>query len=418
MKRVFDLPAYRRLLLAYALNELGWSFGSLALAVLVYRRTDSATWTTAFFLSSQFIPALVSPALVAQIDQRSPRTVLASLYLLEGAAFGLLAWIAGRFALGPVLSLAFIDGVLAVSARALARATTVAVLKPAGLLREGNAVANASMTVAFTTGPAIAGAVVALGGTVAALLINCALLATIALVLATGALPAAPTERSAVSGRLRVALSHAARSVPIRNLLSVQFAALIFFTISVPVEVVFAQRTLHAGAGGYGALLSCWGAGAVLGSAGFARFRRSPLRALIVASAALLGIGFLVMAGAPSLGVAIVGAVIAGVGNGVEAAAVRTALQELVQAHWMAMMMSLGESINQATPGIGMVLGGALTALFSARIALAVAGCGALAVAAAGWMALRFAVLEPASRAEPRPAQARQGDVGAAEASR
>ncbi len=418
MKRVLDLPAYRRLLLAFALNELAWAFGALALAVLVYRRTGSATWTTVFFLSSMFIPALVSPAVVAQLDQLSPRAVLATLYLLEGAAFGLLAWLVDRFSLGPVLALAFVDGVLAVSARALARAATVAVLEPVGLLREGNAMVNAAMTVAFTAGPAIAGAVVALGGTVAALLVTCGLLLAIALVLATGQLPAAPTQRAPVAGRLRAALSHAVHSVPIRNVLLVQVAGLVFFTISIPVEVVFAQRTLHAGAGGYGALLSCWGAGAVAGSVGFARWRGSSMRPLIAASCALLGVGFLIMAVAPSLGVAIAGAVLAGVGNGVEAAAVRTALQELVEAGWMGMMMSLAESVNQATPGIGIVLGGAITALFSARVALGVAGGGALAMTGVTWVALRPAVTAAGGNAEPRAAEGGRGGMGAAGASR
>ncbi len=418
MKRVFDLPAYRRLLSAFALNELAWSFGALALAVLVYKRTGSVGWTTVFFISSQVLPALVSPAVVAQLDQLSPRAVLAALYLLEGAAFGLLAWLTHRFSLGPVLALAFVDGVLAISARALARAVTVSVLEPVGLLREGNAVANASMTVAFTAGPAIAGAVVALGGTEAALLINCGLLVVIAIVLATGALPPASAQPAAVAGRLRAALSHAARSLPIRNLLSVQFAGLIFFTISVPVEVVFAQRTLHAGAGGYGALLSSWGAGAVAGSMAFARWRRSSMRPLIVASYALLGVGFLVMAAAPTLGVAIAGAVLAGVGNGVETAAVRTALQELVETGWMTMMMSLTESLNQATPGIGIVLGGAVMALSSTRIALGVAGGGALAVTAVTWVALRPAVMAAKPRDERRPTQGGSGKMGTAGASR
>ena len=42
MKRALKLPAFRRLFAAYSLNELAWAFGSLALAVLVYRRTGSA----------------------------------------------------------------------------------------------------------------------------------------------------------------------------------------------------------------------------------------------------------------------------------------------------------------------------------------------------------------------------------------
>ena len=60
----------------------------------------------------------------------------------------------------------------------------------------------------------------------------------------------------------------------------------------------------------------------------YARWRGRPNRELIVGGAAALGLGFVVMAGAPTLAVAIVGAALGGVGNGVESVAVRTALQE------------------------------------------------------------------------------------------
>ena len=46
MRRVLQLPVYRRLLGAYALNELAWSIGTLALAFLVYARTNSALGAT------------------------------------------------------------------------------------------------------------------------------------------------------------------------------------------------------------------------------------------------------------------------------------------------------------------------------------------------------------------------------------
>jgi hypothetical protein len=167
-----------------------------------------------------------------------------------------------------------------------------------------------------------------------------------------------------------------------------QAIAVLFFTISVPVEVVFAQRSLHAGAAGYGAMLSAWGAGAVVGAAIFARWRGRPARDLIVLGAGALGVGFLVMAVAPSLAVATAGAAFAGVGNGVESVAVRTALQEEVEEGWMAMMMSLYEALFQSVPGAGILIGGALTALGSPRAALAVAGVGSLGVTAAAWFAL------------------------------
>jgi MFS family permease len=400
VRQVFYLPAYRRLLAAYTLNELAWSFGTLALALLVYRRTGSATGTAAFFLVSQFVPALVSPALVARLDQRPPRAVLVTLYALEAGVFGLLAWLADRFSLAPVLVLVFVDGVLAVTGRALARATTVEVLVPAGLLREGNAITNAGFSICLMVGPGVGGVIVAAGGTVAALLASCAVFAAIALVLAAAALPPPPAERAPVAGRLRAALEHAVKSIPIRNLLAVQVAALAFFTISIPVSVVLAEHTLHAGAGGYGALLSGWGVGAVAGSIAFARWRATPMWRLIVLSAGAVGIGYIVMASAPTIAVAIVGAALGGIGNGLEVPAARTALQEVVDDHWMGMMMSLSESTNLATPGVGIVLGGAITALSSPRTAFAVAGAGALAM-----MPVAALVLRPRSSGRVRPGQ-------------
>ena len=84
------------------------------------------------------------------------------------------------------------------------------------------------------------------------------------------------------------------------------------------------------------------------------------------------------MAIAPTLAVAIVGAAFAGIGNGVEAVAARTALQEETEERWMALMMSFNEAMFQSVPGAGIVIGGAITALGSPRAALAVAGAGSL----------------------------------------
>jgi MFS family permease len=126
------------------------------------------------------------------------------------------------------------------------------------------------------------------------------------------------------------------------------------------------------------------------------------MRELIAFGAAALGIGFVVMALAPGLTVAIVGAAIAGVGNGVESVAARTALQEETDDEWMAMMMSLHEALFQSVPGAGIVLGGAITALGGPRAALAVAGAGSLAITAVAWLGL--AGLGKISGAPPEPA--------------
>jgi len=91
VRQVVKLPAYRRLLAAYTLNELGFSVGSLALAVLVYHRTGSAIGAMGFFLCAQAVPALFAPALIARLDRRRLRVVLPSLYAIETILFGALA---------------------------------------------------------------------------------------------------------------------------------------------------------------------------------------------------------------------------------------------------------------------------------------------------------------------------------------
>jgi MFS family permease len=400
VRRCLHLPAFGRLLSAYVLNELAWSVGTLALSVLVYRRTGSAIGSAGFFLCAQVAPALLSPALVVRLDRIAPRRVLPSLYGLEAVLFGVLAWMTHHFTLVPVLVLALADGIVATTARSLASATRTEILKPHDLLPEGNAIATFGFSGAFMAGPVIGGAVVAAGGTIAALLVNCGLFAGMAVILSLTRLPGAKGNLGSVMGRLREGLAHTRGDRVLNRLLLMQGLGLIFFTITIPVEVVYAQHTLHAGPGGYGALLGAWGAGAVAGSAAYARWRRRPAAVLIGSSAAALGIGFTVMAAAPSLAIALVGAAIGGGGNSVESIAARTAVQERAPDRWMALMMSLMDSMSQLAPGVGIVLGGVITALTTSRAAFGVAAAGSLALAAAVPFALRQAGPGPTDEPE------------------
>ncbi len=277
MRLVLRLPAFRRLLAAYTLNELAWPIGTVALAVLVYRRTGSAMGAMAYFLAAQFVPALIAPLLVGRVDRLAARAVLPVLYAFEAIAFLLLGMLSSPFALAPVLILTVADGVAALTARSIARATTAAVTSPAGLLREGNALANATFSVCFLTGPAIGGVVVATGGTALALYLNSGLFAVVAvLILSAPGLPLGEPHEGGVTARLREALSLARREPRIRTLLQVQGMAVLVFTMSIPVEIVLVQHSLHAGAGGYGVLVSAWGAGSLAGSADLRALARDP----------------------------------------------------------------------------------------------------------------------------------------------
>ena len=98
---------------------------------------------------------------------------------------------------------------------------------------------------------------------------------------------------------------------------------------------------------------------------------------------------------------AVVGSALGGAGNGAGGIAIRTMLQEYTPQRWMSLMMSLLESLGQAAPGLGFVLGGVLSAITDPRLALAVAGIGSLAYAiAVGWALRPSRIGEP----PPRPA--------------
>src|SRR5919108_2189071 len=188
-----SVPAFRRLATSYTLNELTWSFGTIPLAVLVYERTGSALATTLLFLATTFAPALLAPALTARLDQFPARRALPGLYLVEAALFAALVAVSGRFSLPVVLALALADGAIAIVARALTRATVAAALKPTGALEAGNKVLNVLFSVAYATGPAVAGVVVAAAGVRVSLAICAGLFGLMALTLATArSLPSTP----------------------------------------------------------------------------------------------------------------------------------------------------------------------------------------------------------------------------------
>lgn len=412
MRGLLRLPGFGRLLTAYTINEIAYTFGSLALTVLVYRDTRSALATAGYFLSAQFLPALIAPLLVARIDHLPPALALPGLYWVETAVFAALAVVTASFSVAVVLALALVDGAMAITARSVARTASVAVLAPSGRLEDGNALINGAFSVCFMASPAIAGVAVATAGVRVALVAAAGLFGLVGLSLVgTRGIPRRPVEQQPAQrtgARLRAGLAYVWRHPAVRSPIALQAVAIVAFTISMPVEIVFARHSLHVGGAGYGALLTVWGAGAVVGSLIYGRWRRTSGRALVAGSAAVLGAGFAVMAAAPNLAIALAGAAIAGSGNGVGAVAARTLLQQRVSPAWMGLVMAVNESVYQAAPGGGILLGGGIAALAGPRAALAAAAAGSLATALGAWLLLGGAQVaaalgEDASAPAPAP---------------
>lgn len=421
----------RRIVVAYTVNRLGTWFGFIALAVAVFNHTHSAVAVAALLVAGQVLPAFLTPALVARVEASSRRGELSGLYVFEAVATaalaGLLSW---HFSLPGILLLVALDGTAALAASALLRAAAarsarewahdhhdrpmpvaehlpaqtyagqVGVALVAGeqgiedsdtgqsvsdareasaheAERRANAAMNIGFAVTFTFGPALAGLVVPAFGAPAALLIDTASFAICAAMLLDLRPHVEDGETSSVRARLRAARRHINGSPTLRGLLLAEAFALVFFEFSPPIEVAYAKVSLHVGDSGYGALLGVWGLGVAIGSVVFARSIKRSLGVLLSASTLAVGLAYLGWAAAPTLTLACAAGLIGGIGNGVQWAALISAVQRLTPQNLQGRMMGAVESIGAICPGIGLSLGGAIAVLTSPRSSFLVAGIGA-----------------------------------------
>jgi MFS family permease len=384
------LPGFRPLAFAYSVNELGNWLGEIALAVLVFDETGSPLATAGLFLGMQFLPALLGQGVVARVETAGTRAALPALYACEALTFVALALLSKNFALVAVITLAAIDGVLALAGRALTRAAAVAVLDPAGQLRQGNALLNLGFTGAGALGPLTGGLVVAGLGVETALLLDAGsfLLVAITLLLARS-VPNLKSEPERWWERMRQGLRYVSGQPILRRLLTAQAAAFVFFAAVIPVEIVYAKETLDAGSSGYGALLASWGIGMVAGSILFAAARRIALPPLLLLSTLAVGASYLVMSAAGTIAVACFAAALGGAGNGIQWVSVYSAIQGQTDTAYQARVLSLLESAAAAMPGLGFILGGLSAEVLDPRASFAIAGAGIIAVAALATPALR-----------------------------
>jgi MFS family permease len=330
--------------------------------------------------------------------------MLPFIYCGEAAVFAAFALLSEHFSLPLVFLLAAIDGTLALSARALTRASAAALLAPSGELRAGNAILNVAFTGGAAVGPAIGGLIVAGAGVQTALILDAISFYAVAVILLFGHLPQPQTEEGSLRARLRAGMAYLRSNLMLRRLVGAQAAAFIFFSLVIPVEVVYAKETLDAGDAGYGAFLAAWGLGMLLGGLLFAAARRHTLLRLLFLSTLLIGIAYLGIALAPGIAVACLAAFCGGAGNGVQWVTLVSAVQELTEEAMQARVMAVIESSGALMPGIGFLLGGALATLADPRVAFAVAGGGVVLVATvAAIVTVRSLPSRPSAQAAARP---------------
>ena len=384
LRSTLRIPEFRALLISYVINRAGDVFGALALAIIVLGATKSAIEIAALFLATQFFPGLVGPFVVARIGAIPAGRILPACYVVEACLFLVLAAVSRHVGVTLIVGLAFVDGTLAFAARSVTRATTASTLIPHDLMPEGKAAFNVALGLATVAGPVLGGVVLAQLGPAAALAVDgLSFLVAVALIACTPGLRArhhAEETRATRSRQLRASIRYIAGHATLRVLIFGEGIAFVFFYLVVPVTVVYATRSLHAGPAGYAAILASWGTGAIIGSTVHIRLARRIGHATILLSTAAVAVAYLGTALAPTLLVACAASVLGGVGNGTQWASVETAVHQLVEEHLRLRVSAVLESMAAIAPGAGIILGGALAALFSPRAAYLAAGLGLVAV--------------------------------------
>jgi MFS family permease len=379
-------PDLRRLVTARLVSEAGTWLAYVALAVDVYARTGSAAWIGALLLVQELAMLVVGLTLGGFVDRMSRKLLLVVSDLLAAGVFAALALAGNPAEIVALAGLAAAVGALYQPALGAAIPNLVEDRD----LPAANALSQTVVTGGLALGPLVGGVLLASVGPSAAYAGNAvSFLASAALLLGIPGrrLQTGRSEPSPFGAQILESLRLFGRGTALRALLASWTAVGVAFAATNVAEIVLARHVLGAGAAGYGLLASACGAGLVVG--GFASPRalagRPPLQ--VYGGALTIGaVGFAMTAISPTLGFAVVGVVVAGIGNGTMLAArtlvVQRAVPDAVRGRAFAVLLAAGRASMLA----GMLGAGVAVDVVGAR---AVWGSAALLLALASAPALR-----------------------------
>src|SRR4051812_35870707 len=276
---VLRRPAFRYIWAASFLSNVGNWMEAVAQSWLVQRQTASP-FLVQLLAAAEFIPvailALPAGALADRYDRRKLLLAGQTVMMLFAAALAVLTHL-GRATPGNIILLAFLEGA-AWAAVMPAWQALVPSLVPREELPSAIALNSAQFNGARLLGPMVAGGLLGAAGAALVFDVNVVSFAGILVVLALVRVPGRPIRdkprRAGILQResaIREALAFSWHERGPRRLLLSLF---MFALLAAPVQgllPVYADQLLHVGAHGYGALLSCLGAGAITGALTLAR---------------------------------------------------------------------------------------------------------------------------------------------------
>ena len=392
----------------------GWGFGALrhrnfrlfffgqAISLTgTWMQTVAQGWLVLTLTNSPFYVGLVSALgslgvlvfslyggiLADRIDKRRAVVITQALQMLQAFALAALVW-TDVVTVGGVMALAAFLGVVSAFDIPMRQSFVVDMAGKDDLMNAialNSSVFNATRVV----GPAVAGLVIGQAGVAWCFLINgLSYVAVIRNLLAMDLPPPAapPAPASAWTG-FREILSHIRGDARLSTLIVLTALLSVFGFPVLALMPVFARDVLGVGPGGYGALMSALGLGAMAGAIGIAAFsRRLPRGRLQLVGGTAFGVLVALFGASRSFPASLSLLALAGCAMIVNNALTNTMLQTLAPDHLRGRVMGIYSFMFVGMGPVGSFQAGVFAERFGAPLAVGVGGliC-ALAVAIAWW---------------------------------
>jgi MFS family permease len=360
-------PSFAYLFFATAGSSFGTYLAAVALTVHVYDETESGLWVAALLIAD-FLPIVAIGLLLGPlVDRLSRRWLMIASDVVRFGVFAALPFVDSP---GAVVALAAVAGVATGFFLPAAGAALPNLVSEEDLVNANSLWATVE-TLAWMTGPVVAGAMLTVWSPSVPYAVNAVTF------LLSAALVARISERSLrsedpltrghwrdVADGLRLVVT----SRPLRTVLVVWNVALIGSGAVNVAEVVFAKETLGAGNLGFGALVAASGVGLALGSFLAApSLGRGGLRRNYVGSLVLMGVGWGAAALSGSIWLAVAFVVGGAAGNGSVIVCNRLLVQRGAPDQYRGRALATIMSTNYAVLGLAMAVSGVLTDAFGAR---------------------------------------------------
>ncbi len=411
-------PIYRALWTAQLVSNVGtwmhnvaavWLMGTLGGSPVLVALVQSAVTLPVF------LTALPAGAMADIVDRRRLLLTTQSWMLLSAGALAVLTAM-DAVSPGLLLALTFSLG-LGTAINMPAWQAIQPELVPAREFPQAVALGSASINVGRAIGPAIGGVLVAVAGTEAVFALNAMSFLGILVVLATWRRSRSETDMPSerLGGAVRAGLRYARNSPSLRAVLVRSATFMLGASSFLALLPVVARDDLNTSAAGFGGLLTCFGAGAVLATAVLPRLReRVGIDRLVVGATLIVAAALAMIALLESVPAVILACLLGGVAWVVCMSSFNISAQRALPAWVRARGMGFYLLTVQGGTALGAATWGVVATKTDVRVALGAAAC---VLALGTLVALRFRLArgerldlraapetaEPSLVLEPRP---------------